>query len=206
MNANNVWLDIANDRLQFWRGQLQDAFRDRDTEHATVCGHMVKEYSQVTREAITQFRKLSQSTAVLSHREHDRPERSVAGADVRFLKQHVDSMLDENQASGDLLVDVSRAICACMMKGSPTLNCVARALAVSPRTLERRLARHGVVFSAHVSEIRRKMAFEYLSRGEHSFAQIAVLLAYSEASAFSRAFKRWTGVTPQQYRCGKREA
>ena len=204
MNADNVWLGIAENRLQFWRGHLQDAFRDGNTERVIVCQHMIAEYSQVTCEAMTQLQKWSQSAERLSRCEQDRLEPCVAGTDVRLCKQHVKRTLSGDPTGSELQAAVSRAIRESMTKGAPTLKRVATTLAVSPRTLERRLKDHGIMFKVCVSEMRRKIAFEYLNDSERSLAEIAFLLFYSELSAFSRAFKRWTGVTPQRYRLGKR--
>jgi AraC-like DNA-binding protein len=77
---------------------------------------------------------------------------------------------------------------------------VAKKLAVSPRTLERRLEERGMRFKKLMDDTRRRFAMDYLEAREHTLTQVAFLLGYSEVSAFNRAFKRWTGVTPMHYR------
>lgn len=134
-------------------------------------------------------------------------ERTIAAADsrlYRILKQHVERVLNEIPHSSDFVAGVSRAVAKSMGEGAPGLGRVAADLAMSSRTLERRLKQHGVVFKDLLTDIRRRMAIEYLGSAEHRLAEIAFLLGYSEVSAFNRAFKRWTGVSPLQYRAGKR--
>jgi AraC-like DNA-binding protein len=77
---------------------------------------------------------------------------------------------------------------------------VAVKLATSPRTLERRLKEHSVSYRDLVNETRKHYATGYLQAGRGSVTEIAFLLGYSEVSAFNRAFKRWTGLTPLAYR------
>jgi AraC-like DNA-binding protein len=60
--------------------------------------------------------------------------------------------------------------------------------------------RLGLEFKALVDDTRRRFAVEYLKDSENTLTEIAFLLGYSEVSAFSRAFKRWTGITPVGYR------
>jgi AraC-like DNA-binding protein len=77
---------------------------------------------------------------------------------------------------------------------------VARRLGVSARTLQRRLGEQGTSFAAIVDEVRRDLARREVALGKRSFGEIAFLLGFSQASAFDRAFRRWTGSTPSAYR------
>lgn len=82
---------------------------------------------------------------------------------------------------------------------SATLSKVARRLGASPRTLQRWLASEGTSFAALVEEVRRARALALVEAGA-SIAEVAWMLGYSEPSAFHRAFRRWTGTTPAQWR------
>lgn len=83
---------------------------------------------------------------------------------------------------------------------------VARRLAMSPRTLKRRLAAHGTTFSALMDSARSHRAMTLLSGPHLGVEQVAAELGYSDAANFSRAFKRWTGETPARFRVAfKRE-
>ena len=83
--------------------------------------------------------------------------------------------------------------------GNPTLGAVARALRVSPRTLQRQLAEAGFTFQALVGEVRLVNAIRLISE-HYKLSDIAFRLGYADASSFTRAFERWTGLTPQKYR------
>ena len=88
--------------------------------------------------------------------------------------------------------------------GFRTLADVARALHVSPRTLKRRLADEGVSFTQLLEAQRRGRAEKLLARAELSLDEIADRLGYSDAANFSRAFRRWFGMTPGAYRRDRR--
>ena len=99
-----------------------------------------------------------------------------------------------------------RAIGARLAQGEPRLGDVARALAVSERTLHRRLAEEGVHFAALVEEARRERAELLLATPQLSCSEVAFLLGYAEPATFFRAFRRWTGETPQRWRATRADA
>jgi AraC-like DNA-binding protein len=84
--------------------------------------------------------------------------------------------------------------------GYPHASFAAELFACSLRTLQRRLAREGTSYSEVVEDARRRTAVRVLRNGQRSLAGLADLLGYSEHSAFTRAFRRWTGTTPARYR------
>jgi AraC-like DNA-binding protein len=84
--------------------------------------------------------------------------------------------------------------------GNVTNKNVARALYMSSRKLQRQLQGAGTTFNTLLTEIRQDLAQKYLEDQDTSITEIAFLLGFSESSAFSRAFKRWRGVPPSEYR------
>jgi AraC-like DNA-binding protein len=77
---------------------------------------------------------------------------------------------------------------------------VARKLAISTRTLSRKLRDEDVAFAEILEETRAALAKRYLAERDLPVSQIAWLLGYGEVSSFTHAFKRWTGMTPRQFR------
>lgn len=77
---------------------------------------------------------------------------------------------------------------------------IAKALNVSVRSLQRKLKEEGTTFKTLVDETRRDLALQYIKDSTASINEMAYLLGYSEHANFSRAFKRWTGVTPSAAR------
>jgi AraC-like DNA-binding protein len=130
-------------------------------------------------------------------------DRPVPAADERLypiLRRYLDRVLKDMPREEGLLVAVRRAIGEAMRDGDPALAHVAKKLAASPRTLQRQLKDHGLEFKRLVDDTRHRFSLNYLRDRKHTLTEIAFLLGYSEVSAFNRAFKRWTGSTPSDYR------
>ncbi len=100
----------------------------------------------------------------------------------------------------DLVARVNHLISAALESGAPDIGHIASLLGLSRRTLQRRLAADKLVFSDMVEDVRRTIAMDYVSGDEYSLTDIAHMLGYSELSAFSRAFRRWTDQSPQEFR------
>lgn len=86
----------------------------------------------------------------------------------------------------------------------PVLEGVAREFHVAPTTLRRRLVAEGTSYHGIKDELRRDAAIHHLCNGALSVAEIGGLLGFRESSAFHRAFKKWSGVQPGQYRLAMR--
>jgi len=84
--------------------------------------------------------------------------------------------------------------------GKPKASLVARKLNMSPRTLARRLANEGLSFASVLDEMRRELARRYLEDPRLPISQVAWLLGFQEAAAFTHAVRRWTGQTPSEIR------
>ncbi|TAJ55476.1 MAG: AraC family transcriptional regulator [Nevskiaceae bacterium] len=87
-----------------------------------------------------------------------------------------------------------------LSEGVPELGGVAARLQLSPRSLQRLLQEQGLSYSQLVEAVRRELAERYLAEPGLDLTDLAFLLGYSEQSAFQRAYKRWTGRTPGEYR------
>jgi AraC-like DNA-binding protein len=83
--------------------------------------------------------------------------------------------------------------------GIPSLNEIAANFNVSPRTLQRKLKEEGISYQDVADEVRKSLAIHYLEEGGYPVKEISYMLGYNELSAFTRAFKRWTGRTPVSF-------
>jgi AraC-like DNA-binding protein len=93
-----------------------------------------------------------------------------------------------------------RTLSGALSSGSVDLATAARRLGTSARTLQRRLGDEGTSFHDVLDAVRRDTAESYLADGRLSVGEVGYLLGFSEPAAFHRAFKRWTGVTPLEFR------
>jgi AraC-like DNA-binding protein len=99
------------------------------------------------------------------------------------------------------VTDRIRAMLRSRLRGElPSLEEVAQSMAMAPQTLGKRLREEGQSFQALKAHLRRDAAIELLQRADLTLLDIAEQLGFSEASTFHRAFKKWTGVSPGEYR------
>jgi AraC-like DNA-binding protein len=134
---------------------------------------------------------------------HDLLALPVRTADARLfsaLQPFLEAQRQRRAVAVDLLSRLGHYIASSLSSGGASLELVARSIGMSPRTLQRRLAEQQVEFSQLVEDVRRTLGSSYVAHSAYSFGEIALLLGYAEASSFSRAFRRWTGQSPQAYR------
>ena len=119
---------------------------------------------------------------------------------MEFFDTHLDRELaglaDDQGLERRVRIQVSQAL----SEGVPSLPDVAVRLGMSGRTLQRRLAERGHAYNDLVEAAQRELAERLLSRSRYSLAEVAFLTGYAEQSTFSRAFKRWSGRTPAEFR------
>jgi len=123
--------------------------------------------------------------------------------DERTLKQfleHSPADLLARPDGGDSLISQIRRLLGRDCSSWPDLETVAQQLHISPQTLRRHLREEGSSFQELKDHLRRDLAIYHLGRDELSIQDIAEQLGFSEPSAFHRAFKKWTGLTPGAYR------
>lgn len=116
------------------------------------------------------------------------------------LEAHARSLLVDRGTAPGLEARVRVAVAAGLPGREPTIAAVARALGTSPRTLQRRLRDEGTAFAAVVDAVRRERAEGFLRAPDVSIAEVSWLVGFAEQSAFTRAFRRWTGVAPTAWR------
>jgi AraC-like DNA-binding protein len=118
----------------------------------------------------------------------------------RVLKSRAEELLVQEQAREHLHERVKQVLQHEVDLSSVHPVGIARRLGMSPRSLRRRLSDEGHSLSALVDEVRREVALSELGNPEMPIKRIADRVGFSEVSAFHRAFKRWTGLTPARYR------
>lgn len=120
------------------------------------------------------------------------------------LERHAAMLLATLPPASALVAELRRAITAELHAGEPTLAQVGKRLGMSGRTLQRRLDDEQLRFGAVVDEIKAELAKARLEDRSLAICEVAFLLGFADQSAFNRAFKRWTGMTPGRWRQAKR--
>ncbi|MCB9526863.1 MAG: AraC family transcriptional regulator ligand-binding domain-containing protein [Myxococcales bacterium] len=119
------------------------------------------------------------------------------------LEQHAES-LRRDLARPDRLADrVADALRPLLGQGRAEVRFVAARLGLSARTLQRRLRAEGTAFAAVVDETRQALAEVYLADRSLTVLEVAIMLGYADESAFHRAFKRWFGARPGEWRAAR---
>ncbi|MEJ2177032.1 MAG: helix-turn-helix transcriptional regulator, partial [Gammaproteobacteria bacterium] len=84
--------------------------------------------------------------------------------------------------------------------GRASDNIIADSLHMSSRTLQRKLNENGTTFKKLLTDVRKELAMKYIQNRQITLTELSLQLGFSEVSAFSRAFKQWTGNAPRYYR------
>lgn len=133
----------------------------------------------------------------------------VVNSDPRLLdllRRYADELLAQQARRDQVVARAERWILDNLHTGEVGVTRLARGLGMSERTLARRLAEDGLTPAGLIEELRRQLADRYLAERAFPLARITYLLGYSDLSAFTRAFRRWTGRTPSQWRAQQRHS
>jgi AraC-like DNA-binding protein len=134
-------------------------------------------------------------------------EMPLASADPKLhdvLRKYADVLMADLPKAESVTERVRGLISKQLSGGDTGADNIARALHMSRRTLGRKLEHEGTTFKELVDDTRRKLALRYVGGHDLGLTEIAFLLGFSQAAPFHRAFKRWTGQTPLEYRRGRR--
>lgn len=176
---------LTGGRMKLLRATFVHAKPASTTEHARIFGAPI-EFGARANELIAERHDLAL------------PLRSANPELLEPLERAAATMLERR--AEDVVVRTRAVVPEVLRGGEPGLAAVARRLGVSARTLQRRLGEQGTSFASIVDDVRRELARREVALGKRSFGEIAFLLGFSQASAFDRAFRRWTGSTPSAYR------
>ena len=118
----------------------------------------------------------------------------------RYFAPELRRRLSDLQAEATVVERVRAALHETLPAGDSSMTAVTRRLAVSPRTLQRQLREEGTTYQTVLASTREDLARHYLRRGGLRTGEIAYLLGYDDTNSFYRAFRSWTGTTPEALR------
>ncbi len=143
--------------------------------------------------------RLNQATLALRNPEH-------CPSTWRHLLEICERELEQLTRTRSLRERISQLLGPLLNGREPDLEEVANRLQLPTWTLRRKLAEEGTQFRAILNDTRRDLAMAYIRDTELAFGEIAYLLGFASAEAFQRAFKRWAGKTPGEFRREQRKA
>jgi len=117
-----------------------------------------------------------------------------------WLERKAAQILARQEEQEGVAMEVRRLLAAPGSRNGTSIEAAARGLAMSPRTLQRRLSEEGTSFDILREEMRKHAAETFLADRTLSVGEVAFLLGFSEPGAFHRAFKRWHNTTPDAFR------
>ena len=117
-----------------------------------------------------------------------------------LFTEKADALLEQLQEQDSLRAQIEAQIMPVLHTGTVSIESVARDLGMSRQTLYRRLKEEEATFASIYDDLRHRMACDYLTARKVSVNETAYLVGFSETSSFARAFRRWTGQTPAEYR------
>jgi len=125
---------------------------------------------------------------------------STANAELARINEGVVDNYLKHVQQGALSRQVMNRLIEQLPSGKASQESVASSLFMSPRTLQRRLHEEGISYKQLLTETRTELARQYLGTSDAPVSEIAYLLGFSEVGNFTRAFRRWTGMAPSEYR------
>lgn len=117
-----------------------------------------------------------------------------------IIEQYAKERLAKLPQSENVLDHVRAAIYQNLTEGDFSLNEISKKMGYTPRTLQRKFREAGSSYQSLLDEIRQELALCYLREGQISISEIGFLLGFSEPSSFYRSFRRWTGLSPGEFR------
>ena len=119
---------------------------------------------------------------------------------LEMLSPALEKALEEHQKAHSLAERVKWLMKKRLATSRPEMSAIAKELAMSDRTLQRRLAEEGTRFQDVLAHARRELAHQYLVDGHLDMGDVAFLLGFDDQNSFFRAFRQWEGETPARWR------
>lgn len=142
------------------------------------------------------------ATMVFSIEDFDRPFLTENHKLWQFFEPSLRQRLTDLDRTASMVERVRSALLEALPAGDVSMQSVGKRLGVGTRTLQRRLQQEGTSFQHTLDTVRTSLAEHYLRKTTMSSAEVALLLGFEDANSFVRAFRAWTGTTPQAVRRG----
>jgi AraC-like DNA-binding protein len=191
---------LATTELVFWVALARIATRQYVRPLRVTARQLPAETEQVAEYLGVRLRKGATESLTFAVEDSARPFLTENEPMWRFFAPELRRRLADLQAASSAIERVRGALLETLPAGDSTITAVTHHLATSPRTLQRQLQLEGSSFQAVLADTREQLARHYLAHSAMITAEIAYLLAYEDTNSFYRAFRSWTGSTPDSFR------
>ncbi len=121
--------------------------------------------------------------------------REIAHQNDRIIEEYLAAM-----DKADIIARVKQIIIQTLSSGNCNKQRVASEMAMSPSALQQKLAQRNSSFQDLLNQVRQSLALAYMEQARVSITEMSFMLGFSDTSSFTRAFRRWTGKSPRDYR------
>lgn len=189
--------------LVFWVELARIATRGHVNPEAVCVSSDLPELDAYETFFATRIRRDDVNRVIFSAMDAQKPFLTVNHAMWAILEPAFDKRMEDLTRDASLQDQVRACLLEMLASGHYSMTNVASKLAISNRTLQRRLSEEGTNFQKVLDKLREELARHYLSATDYSSAEISFLLGYEEPNSFFRAFRTWTGQTPEIVRADK---
>ncbi|WP_265447805.1 AraC family transcriptional regulator [Flexivirga meconopsidis] len=193
---------LATAELVFWVALARIATREQLRPVRVTMPSRPEHPAQLERYLGSRVRTGDDFSVVFTAADAARPFLTENDSMWRIFGPDLRRRLADLQATATTADRVRAALVETLPAGDASIEAVTGQLATSSRTLQRQLSQEGTSFQAVLANTREKLARHYLTRDDLRTSEIAFLLGYNDTNSFYRAFKAWTGVTPERARVG----
>ena len=191
---------LATTELVFWTALARIATREQIRPTRVTMPALAVDRMAVESYFGARIRKDPGHSIAFSRADAARPFLTENDQMWRVFAPELRRRLSDLQGSATVADRVRAALNETLPAGDASIGAVTDHLTTSARTLQRQLSQEGTSFQAILASTREKLARHYLTRGDLRTSEIAFLLGYDDTNSFYRAFKSWTGTTPDALR------
>jgi AraC-like DNA-binding protein len=195
---------LSTVELIFWVALARIGTREHVNPTRVTSLHRLAGAESLTAYLGTKVRRGTDYAVTFSAADAVRPFLTENDAMWRFFDPELRKRLADLTESASLTNRVQAALHETLPSGEASVTAITRQLAISVRTLQRQLAAEGTSFQALLAETRERLARHYLEHSSMRTTDIAYLLGYDDTNSFYRAFRTWTGTTPDTLRTQSR--
>ncbi|SNS19363.1 AraC-type DNA-binding protein [Rhodococcoides kyotonense] len=191
---------LAVSELVFWAALARIGTREHIRPLQVVTPHPIRGHAELEKFFGARIRHGDHHAIVFSRIDAERVFLTENETMWRFFAPELRRRLSDLDARATAADRVRAALHEMLPAGDSSVGTVSDRLATSPRTLQRQLRDEGTTFQQVLSTTREDLARHYLDQGSLRTAEIAYLLGYDDTNSFYRAFRTWTGTTPDALR------